>query len=487
MAIRVLASSNTHKIKEFKEIFNNDQILSLKDIGFDEKIDENGNSFLENALIKAKAVHAFLKKKKILASVIADDSGLCVDSLDGAPGIYSARYAGTNSSDKENRDKLLKEMRTKENRKAHFVCVIVEYFIDGSYIYSQGYTYGTILYQETGDTSFGYDCLFFSNELNKCFGLATSQEKNKVSHRYKAILELLYKEKERNIFISEVCGLCYGAKRSLSLTNEQIEKNKKIILYKEILHNSNVIKSLEEKGIKTVNNLNDINKDDLVIIRAHGEPYNTFKYLEEKHIKYVDCTCPNVKAINYLVQEKDNEGYKIIILGKYGFSNNKMHPEVEGIAGWCSNPLFIEDESEIEKIDLSYDKYFLVVQTTFSKDKTALFIQKIKKLMKNNNKIFDYKNTICNAQKLINDYSTELAKKVDVMIIMGGKNSSNTKELFNNVSKIKKSFFIEKPEDVINLIKKQEIKNGHKIGLSAGASTLKEDILKLKEIIINNL
>ena len=107
--------------------------------------------------------------------------------------------------------------------------------------------------------------------------------------------------------------------------------------------------------------------------------------------------------------------------------------------------------------------------------------------MKNNNKIFDYKNTIYNAQKLINDYSTELAKKVDVMIIMGGKNSSNTKELFNNVSKIKKSFFIEKPEDVINLIKKQEIKNGHKIGLSAGASTLKEDILKLKEIIINNL
>lgn len=192
----ILASSNEHKIKEFKEIFSNDRVLSLKDIDYTEEIEENGKTFLENALIKAKTISAYLKKKNIDASVIADDSGLCVNALNGMPGIYSARYAGGHGNNKENRNKLLNELKNENDRSAYFLCSLVEYFPDDTYIHVEGKTEGYILKEEIGDTSFGYDCLFFSNDINKCFGKATAEEKNSVSHRGRAIQKLLKEEKK---------------------------------------------------------------------------------------------------------------------------------------------------------------------------------------------------------------------------------------------------------------------------------------------------
>ena len=191
----ILASSNEHKIKEFKEIFSNDQVLSLKDINYTEEIEETGETFLENSLIKAKTISAYLKEKSINASVIADDSGLCVNSLNGLPGVYSARYAGGHGNNKENRNKLLNELKDKEDRSAYFVCCLVEYFPNDTYIHVVGRSDGYILNEETGDTSFGYDCLFFSTDINKCFGVASAEEKNSVSHRGRAIQKLLKEEK----------------------------------------------------------------------------------------------------------------------------------------------------------------------------------------------------------------------------------------------------------------------------------------------------
>lgn len=191
----VLASNNKHKIAEFTKMFSGSRVLSLKDIGFEEEIEENGETFFENSMIKAKAVSTFLKNKGIVASVIADDSGLCVEALNGAPGIYSARYAGEHS-DKANRDKLLKELKGENNRKAYFNCTLVELYPDGQYLTVEGRTYGTITEQEIGDTSFGYDCLFLSDDLNKTFGEASEDEKNRVSHRGRAV-ELL-KQKRKN-------------------------------------------------------------------------------------------------------------------------------------------------------------------------------------------------------------------------------------------------------------------------------------------------
>lgn len=192
----VLASNNLHKVKEFKEILKEVEILILKEIGFNNEIIEDGKSFYENSLIKAKAVSAYLKEKGLNYSVLADDSGLVVDSLDGAPGIFSARFAGKNATDKENREKLLRELKDKENRAAHFSAVIVKVFSDGSHIYGEGSTFGRILENEVGYDGFGYDCLFYSNDLKKSFGEASAEEKNSVSHRKRAIEDLLKKEKK---------------------------------------------------------------------------------------------------------------------------------------------------------------------------------------------------------------------------------------------------------------------------------------------------
>lgn len=185
----ILASNNEHKVKEFKEIYDDVEILSLKDIDFKDEIDETGSSFIENALIKAKTVSEFAMKKGYNYPVVADDSGLEVDSLNGEPGIYSARYAGDHDS-KRNRDYLIEKLRKHENKNAHFVCCLVKYFSDGKYICAYGKTYGHIVDKELGDTSFGYDCIFYSDDLKKTFGESSAEEKNRVSHRKRAIIEL---------------------------------------------------------------------------------------------------------------------------------------------------------------------------------------------------------------------------------------------------------------------------------------------------------
>lgn len=188
----ILASNNKHKIKEFKEIFSDYEIIPMKEIGFDEEIVEDGTTFEENSKIKTAAISNFLKKNNLNYMVMADDSGLCVDALNGEPGVYSARYGGSHS-DQDHRNLLLKNLQNETNRSAKFVCVITLQKPSGEIIVGNGEVYGTILHEETGDTSFGYDCLFYSTEINKCFGLATPEEKNKVSHRGRAIQDLLSK------------------------------------------------------------------------------------------------------------------------------------------------------------------------------------------------------------------------------------------------------------------------------------------------------
>ena len=185
----VLASNNKHKIKEFKEILKDYEILSLNDIEYYDEIEETGETFEENSLLKAKTIHDFLKKKGLEYIVIADDSGLCCEALNGAPGVYSARYAG-NHNDQANRDKLRKELKDKDHT-AYFNCTIVVYYPDETHKVFVGKTYGTIIEEEKGDKSFGYDCIFLSKDLNKTFGEATEEEKNSVSHRGRAIGEML--------------------------------------------------------------------------------------------------------------------------------------------------------------------------------------------------------------------------------------------------------------------------------------------------------
>ena len=185
----ILASNNAHKIKEFRTMFPHDEVFALKDIGYIEEIVEDGTTFVENSMIKAKAVMQYLKDRDIVASVIADDSGLCVNALGGKPGIHSARYSGDHD-DAKNRAALLNNLKDCSDRSAYFVCTLVKLYPNGEYLVAEGRTYGKIVYEEMGDTSFGYDYLFVSDELGKTFGQATKEEKNSISHRGRAIQKL---------------------------------------------------------------------------------------------------------------------------------------------------------------------------------------------------------------------------------------------------------------------------------------------------------
>lgn len=186
----ILASNNAHKIEEIKDIFSEYEILSLKDIGFFEDIEENGKTFLDNAFIKAKTVHDYLKTKNIEAIVLADDSGLCVDALNGEPGVFSARYASNHGDSVENRKKLLHNLKNIKERTAHFVCILVKMYPNGEWVSAEGKTFGEIIQEELGDKSFGYDCIFYSYDLNKTFGQATKDEKNSISHRSRALSKI---------------------------------------------------------------------------------------------------------------------------------------------------------------------------------------------------------------------------------------------------------------------------------------------------------
>lgn len=185
----VLASNNKHKISEVKEIFNDIEILTLNDIEYYDEIEETGETFLENALIKARTISQYLKEKGLNYDVLADDSGLCCEGINLAPGVYSARYAGEHGDSQANRNKLIANLKEK-NKKAYFVCMMVLYKTNDSYIAKEGRTYGTIIDEEKGKTDFGYDCIFLSDDLNKTFGEATNEEKNKVSHRFRALEQI---------------------------------------------------------------------------------------------------------------------------------------------------------------------------------------------------------------------------------------------------------------------------------------------------------
>ncbi len=186
----VLATNNAHKVSEFKSCFRQKgidiEIVTLKETGFTGEIVENADSFDGNAFIKAKALCDYTGMISV-----ADDSGLQVDGLNGAPGVYSARYAGENSSDLDNTKKLLSELdKCGGDRSARFVCSICAVRPDGERLFVRGESEGEIINELKGEGGFGYDPVFFCPEFGKTFAELTDQEKNSVSHRGRAIERL---------------------------------------------------------------------------------------------------------------------------------------------------------------------------------------------------------------------------------------------------------------------------------------------------------
>lgn len=185
-----IATNNQHKLKEIKEILGGcfDDLKSIKDLGYDIDIEETGSTLKENALIKARAIRDLTGMISL-----ADDTGLMVDALDGAPGVYSARFAGEEHDDKKNIAKLLDCLKDipKEGRTAHFCTVIAVCYPDGKELIAEGRVDGEIAFAPQGENGFGYDPVFYCYDLNKIFATATSEEKNSVSHRGRALRKML--------------------------------------------------------------------------------------------------------------------------------------------------------------------------------------------------------------------------------------------------------------------------------------------------------
>ncbi len=184
----VAATGNVHKLREIREILSDCEIVSAADVGFTEEVEETGKTFLENACLKATAV-----ANAVGMPAIADDSGLCVEALGGAPGVYSARYSklfAPRDWTGGNKALLLKNLEGVKDRRAYFQCAIVLAYPDGRTLTAEGRTYGTILEAPRGTSGFGYDPLFLSDDLRKSFAEATEEEKNSVSHRARALAAL---------------------------------------------------------------------------------------------------------------------------------------------------------------------------------------------------------------------------------------------------------------------------------------------------------
>ena len=277
------------------------------------------------------------------------------------------------------------------------------------------------------------------------------------------------------IYYPKVYGTCAGANKAIEAAYKlkKENKDKNIYIYKEILHNPYIINELLKDDIKCIDDLSILNENDILIIRAHGEPKETYDYLNSHNIEYYDSTCTNVLKVHKLATQKQKDGYKIIIIGK------KTHPEVIGTNGWINNEgIIIEDKDDYKELN-NNDKYFIVCQTTISHKK----LQELLNYMNENNISYEIENTICNAQKLIQTSSVTLAEQMDIMFVIGGKESSNTKELYNLCNEVTKTYYFSDIKDFFNFIKKEKYTLNTKIGFTGGASTPKEQIKEYANLL----
>lgn len=278
------------------------------------------------------------------------------------------------------------------------------------------------------------------------------------------------------ILVAKSAGFCFGVQNAIEKAIGAANQNERVFTYGPIIHNNQVVEDLRQKGVNVINNIEDINKGSYMILRSHGVSKKEYESIKEKGVDIIDATCPYVKHIHNIVEEKCRLGYRIVIIG------DANHPEIKGINGWCDNSaIIISEDEDINDIN-GNEKLCIISQTTFNQEKWYSLVSKI---IKTSREIIIF-NTICNATQQRQNEAEEISKKVDALIVIGGRESSNSKKLYEICkSNCEKTIFIETEEE-LDLSDLKELKS---VGITAGASTpdyiIKSVIDKVKSLAVS--
>ena len=269
-------------------------------------------------------------------------------------------------------------------------------------------------------------------------------------------------DSQMEVILAKSAGFCFGVKRAVEQVYEQTKTDQPIYTFGPIIHNEEVVRDLEEKGVRVVEDMDEIGKlsEGTLIIRSHGVSEETYRRLSESGLKIVDATCPFVKRIHNIVAKESEAGAQIVIIGDEG------HPEVEGIRGWSKTPaIVVGSREEAEKFTIeSGKKVCIVSQTTYSYNK----FQELVEIFSQKGYDITVVNTICNATEERQTEAAEIAGMVDAMIVIGGRTSSNSKKLYEICrQKCENTVFIQTVHDLHLDLKG----NTRRVGITAGAST----------------
>ena len=280
------------------------------------------------------------------------------------------------------------------------------------------------------------------------------------------------------IIVAESAGFCFGVNRAINILYKLIEEKKPACTLGPIIHNMQMVNELREKGVRTIDDISEAKENETVVIRSHGVPQSTIDEIKERHLNYVDATCPFVSKIHKIVSETDDESIVII-------AGDKNHPEVQGIIGHCKSQCYtFKNQEELEELfkiipNKNYNSIKIVAQTTFDLKEWEKSLKSLKNVY-TNSKIFD---TICNATSIRQREAANISQSVDLMFVIGDKHSSNSFKLYSICSSnCENTFFIETADELpLEMVKKAD-----SIGVTAGASTpariIKEVLDKMSEV-----
>ena len=273
------------------------------------------------------------------------------------------------------------------------------------------------------------------------------------------------------VLLADSYGFCYGVKRVVDKLNELLDQHGKVYTYGQLIHNNQFTERMTQRGMRLINELSEIEtlpKDAVVLTRAHGVLKDEMDSLQKSGRVIVDGTCPFVKAVHIKASVLENEGYTVLLIG------DRNHPEVRSALSYMSDPIIVESPEDLNRPEIrerlsQVKRLGVVMQTTQSADNVSQIVKHLLDMSIDEIKLF---NTRCNATEERQTAARRLAHKVDVMLVIGGKHSANTRRLYQLCSAITRSYHIETKDDIHKeWFYREDGSPVERVGITAGAST----------------